>query len=203
MGERRRQELDRRGQILEAALQVFGERGFHKATIKEIAREADIKSSALIYWYFEDKDDLLHTVMAEFSPLLQQVIDPNALMDRPPDEVLPLIAKALLDSYDDPALVQLLRVALSESVLNPEASNYFLRDVQKMVFGFFIAYLKHQIQLGRLRWHDPQSAARSFFGTLVIYILSREVFPHFKEGLPDREQYVNEVAGIFLDGLRA
>ena len=35
------------------------------------------------------------------------------------------------------------------------------------------------------------------------YIPSREVFPHFKEGLPDREQYVNEVAGIFLDGLRA
>jgi AcrR family transcriptional regulator len=187
---------------MEAALRVFAERGFHKATIKEIAREAGIKSSALIYWYFEDKDDLLHTVMAEFSPLLQQVIDPNALMDRSPDEVLPLIAKALLDSYDDPALVQLLRVALSESVLNPEASSYFLRDAQKMVFSFFITYLQHQIELGTLRLHDPQSTARSFFGTLVIYILSREIFPHFKPGLPDKEQYVKDVVGIFLDGLR-
>ena len=187
---------------MEAALRVFAERGFHKATIKEIAREAGIKSSALIYWYFEDKDDLLHTVMAEFSPLLQQVIDPNALMDRSPDEVLPLIAKALLDSYDDPALVQLLRVALSESVLNPEASSYFLRDAQKMVFSFFITYLQHQIELGTLRLHDPQSTARSFFGTLVIYILSREIFPHFKTGLPDKEQYVKDVVGIFLDGLR-
>ena len=187
---------------MEAALRVFAERGFHKATIKEIAREAGIKSSALIYWYFEDKDDLLHTVMAEFSPLLQQVIDPNALMDRSPDEVLPLIAKALLDSYDDPALVQLLRVALSESVLNPEASSYFLRDAQKMVFSFFITYLQHQIELGTLRLHDPQSTARSFFGTLVIYILSREIFPHFKSGLPGKEQYIKDVVGIFLDGLR-
>ena len=198
-----RQERDRRQQIMEAALRAFAERGFHKATIKEIAREAGIKSSALIYWYFEDKDDLLHAVMAEFSPLLQQIIDPNALMDRPPDEVLPLIAKALLDSYDDPALVQLLRVALSESVLNPEASSYFLRNAQKMVFDFFIAYLQHQIELGTLRPHDPQSTARSFFGTLVIYILSREIFPHFKTDLPDKEQYVKDVVGIFLDGLRA
>jgi AcrR family transcriptional regulator len=48
MSERRRPEPDRRGQILEAALRVFAERGFHKARIKEIAREAGIKSPALI-----------------------------------------------------------------------------------------------------------------------------------------------------------
>ncbi len=201
MGERRRLEPDRRGQILEAALRVFAERGFHKATIKEIAREAGIKSSALIYWYFEDKDDLFQAVMAEFSPLVQQVADPAALMDCPPEEVLPLIAKAHLDSFDDPAAVQLLRVTLSESALNPETSNHFMRSAQKTVLGFFVAYLQHQVELGRLRPHDLQSAARSFFGTLVIYVLSREIFPHFKEGLPDREQYVKEVVGIFLDGL--
>jgi hypothetical protein len=76
-----------------------------------------------------------------------------------------------------------------------------VRSAQKTVLGFFVAYLQHQVELGRLRLHDPQSAARSFFGTLVIYVLSREIFPHFKEGLPDKEQYVKEVVGIFLDGL--
>ena len=186
-----------------AALRVFAERGFHKATIKEIAREAGIRSSALIYWYFEDKDDLFQSVMAEFSPLVRQIADPAALMERPPEEVLPLIANAHLGSFDDPAVVRMLRISLSDAALNPEASNYFLRNAQKAILGFFVAYLRRQVELGRLRLHDPQSAARSFFGTLVIYILSREIFPHFKEDLPDREQYVKEVVGIFLDGLRA
>lgn len=203
MDEQRRQEPDRRGQILEAALRVFAERGFHRATIKEIAREAGIKSSALIYWYFEDKADLFRAVLAEFSPLVRQVADPVALMDRPPEEVLPLLAKAHLDSFDDPVVVRLLRISLSDAALNQEAGSEFFGGAHRMVLDFFVAYLQRQIELGRLRLHDPQTSARSFFGNLIIYILSREIFPPLKAGLPDKEQYIKNVAEIFLDGLRA
>jgi AcrR family transcriptional regulator len=203
LSERRRVEPERRAQILEAASRVFAERGFHRATIKEIAREAGIKSSALIYWYFEDKDHLFQSVMAEFSPLARRLADPGALMDLPPEEVLSLLARAHLDSFDDPVVVQLLRVTLSESARDPEASDHFLREIQRTVLDFFVTYLQHQVELGRLKPHNPQSIARSFFGTVVIYILSREIFPHFKAGLPEKEQYVKDVVAIFLDGLRA
>ncbi len=184
-------------------MRVFAERGFHRATIKEIAREAGIKSSALIYWYFEDKDDLFRAVLAEFSPLVRQLADSAELMDRPPEEVLSLLARAHLDSYDDPAVVRLLRISLSEAALNPETNSHFLEETQKVVLGFFVAYLKRQVELGSLRPHDPQSSARSFFGPLIVYILSREIFPHLKEGLPAREQYIKDVVGIFLNGLSA
>ncbi len=203
MGEQRRQEADRRGWILEAALRVFAERGFHRATIKEIAREAGIKSSALIYWYFEDKDDLFRAVLTEFSPLVRLAADPGALMDRPPEEVLPMLAAAHLDSFDDPAVVRLLRISLSESALNPGADEGFIEGLQKMVLGFFVAYLQRQVELGRLRPHDPQTSARAFFGPLVIYLLGREVFLHLGDGLPDKEQYVKNAVDIFLNGLRA
>lgn len=201
MGEQRRQESDRRGQILEAGLRVFAERGFHRATIKEIAREAGIKSSALIYWYFEDKDDLFRAVLAESSPLVRLAADPVALMDRPPGEVLPMLAKAHLDSFDDPAVVRLLRISLSEAALNPGAGDGFIEGLQEMVLGFFVAYLRRQVELGRLRSHDPQSSARAFFGPLVLYLLGREVFLHLGDGLPDKEQYVKNVVDIFLNGL--
>ncbi len=203
MGERHWREGDRRRQILEAALRVFAERGFHKATVKEIAREAGIKSSALIYWYFEDKDDLFRVVLAEFSPLARLAADPASLMERPPEEVLPMLAGAHLDSFDDPAVVRLLRISLSESALNPGTSSGFIEGLQKMVLGFFVAYLQRQVELGRLEPHDPQSSARAFFGPLVVYILGREVFLTLKDGLPEKEQYVKDVVGIFLDGLRA
>jgi AcrR family transcriptional regulator len=188
---------------LEAALRVFAERGFHRATIKEITREAGIKSSALIYWYFEDKDDLFRAVLTEFSPLARRIADPAALMDRPPEEVLPMLAKAHLDTFDDPVVVRLLRISLSEAALDQEAGNEFFGGAQKMVLDFFVAYFQRQIELGRLRLHDPQSSARSFFGDMIIYVLSREVFPQLKTDLPDKEQYVKYIVEVFLEGLRA
>ena len=48
----------RREQVLEAATKVFAEKGFHKATIKQIAGEAGV-ADGTIYNYFADKTDLL------------------------------------------------------------------------------------------------------------------------------------------------
>ena len=44
------EEVDRRGQILDAAFEEFSEKGFKGATIKSIARAAGLQSPALIYW---------------------------------------------------------------------------------------------------------------------------------------------------------
>ena len=43
--------------ILEAALTVFGEKGYHNATIAEIAEEAGI-GKGTVYWYFSSKEEL-------------------------------------------------------------------------------------------------------------------------------------------------
>ncbi|MBE9508961.1 MAG: helix-turn-helix transcriptional regulator, partial [Chloroflexi bacterium] len=48
----------RRAQILNAAATVFAEKGFHRATTREIARVADV-SEGTIYNYFDSKEDLL------------------------------------------------------------------------------------------------------------------------------------------------
>src|SRR5213080_5140173 len=48
---------DRRAAILDAALQIFSSRGYHAASIDEIAQEAGI-SKALIYEHFPSKRDL-------------------------------------------------------------------------------------------------------------------------------------------------
>src|SRR2546421_9968058 len=52
----------RRKQILDAATQVFAEKGFHRATIKEIARVAGI-ADGTIYTYFPSKDEVLLAVL--------------------------------------------------------------------------------------------------------------------------------------------
>ncbi len=54
----------RKEQILEAAGKVFAKKGFHEATISEIAREAGL-SDATIYEYFSTKEELLFSIPRE------------------------------------------------------------------------------------------------------------------------------------------
>src|ERR1700752_2804202 len=49
---------DKRARILDAAIKTFAERGFHSATVAEIARAAGV-ADGTIYLYFKGKDDLL------------------------------------------------------------------------------------------------------------------------------------------------
>src|SRR5256885_5281732 len=52
----------RRNQILDAATQVFAEKGFYRATIKDIARVAGI-ADGTIYTYFASKTDVLLAIL--------------------------------------------------------------------------------------------------------------------------------------------
>jgi AcrR family transcriptional regulator len=53
-----------RTRILQAARRVFGERGFHAASIEEIADEAGLSNGA-IYYNFESKGDLFFALLEE------------------------------------------------------------------------------------------------------------------------------------------
>jgi TetR/AcrR family fatty acid metabolism transcriptional regulator len=49
---------DKYQRILEAAVRVFAENGYHESTISQIAREAGV-ADGTIYLYFKSKDDIL------------------------------------------------------------------------------------------------------------------------------------------------
>ncbi|MGH3148366.1 MAG: TetR/AcrR family transcriptional regulator, partial [Rubrobacter sp.] len=161
---------DRRREILEAASRVFSEKGYGGASMRAIAREAGVKQP-LIYWYFEGKEDLFGAVVSGLPGLVGRSGNPEAMMDRPPEEVLASVAKAELDSYDDPRVVRLLRLVFAESALEPATSARMVGELQTRVLDFLVAYLGRQIELGRVRAHDTQSSARSFFGAVIFYFL--------------------------------
>lgn len=53
---------ERRQQILEAALTVFSQKGFHTANVSDVAAQAGV-SQGTIYWYFDSKDDLFQAAL--------------------------------------------------------------------------------------------------------------------------------------------
>jgi len=66
-----------RNQLLDAAEEVFGRRGFHDASIKEIAELAEF-SVGSVYSFFANKDDLFRQLFArrgdEYMPQMRQLL---------------------------------------------------------------------------------------------------------------------------------
>ena len=193
--------MERRQQILAAARRAFAKEGFHRTTIKKIALEAGLKSPSLVYWYFENKKKLFQAMVEELSPVLTQLPNFWERIDDPPEDMLLLVARSYLSTFDNPEVRLLFRIFLSEAPRVPETANN-LAEKMVLVLNFIITYLEHQIDMDRLRPHDTQSSARSFMGSLVIYLLGREIFLPLRAGLPAQEIYVREMVDIFLKGLR-
>jgi TetR/AcrR family transcriptional regulator len=193
----------RRAQILDAALHVMADRGFRGASIKRIAERAGLKSPALIYWYFKDKQALFEAMLEEMAPFLAVVADSEHMLDEPPEQVLPRLIDGFLRTVQQPVVGRFVRILLSEAARHPSVATFFAKRGPLVVLNFLERYLSRQIELGRLRPHDPRAGARAFMGMLVVYVIGREVFPAIGAGFPKAELYGQEVTAIFLNGLRA
>jgi AcrR family transcriptional regulator len=196
-------EADRRQQIIEAALQVFSTKGFHKATNKDIAEAAGGISPGLIYHYFKDKQDLFFSILQERMPIVRLVDHSEQLMELPPREGLALIGRAYLSALKQPGTIAVMRILMSEATRFPQVADMIYRVAISRVFATVSRYLELQIERGALRPHDPQIAARSFVGMFVAHILLRELFHQPSAVAVDDNDVVATAVGIFLHGLDA
>ena len=99
---------DKRKLILEAAIRVFAEHGYHGARVGDIAEDAGV-AHGLLYHYFASKDDVLRTIFLENWGALIARFRAVEASDEPAPEKLEGIAKILLRTWrNDPALVTVM-----------------------------------------------------------------------------------------------
>lgn len=71
-----------RSQLLDAAEEVFGRKGFHETTLKEVAELAEF-SVGSVYSFFESKDDLFRQIFVrrgeEFMPAMHELLDDTSV----------------------------------------------------------------------------------------------------------------------------
>src|SRR6266568_3666717 len=115
----------RRAQIVDAALHVMAEHGFRGASIKRIAQRAGLKSPALIYWYFKDKQALFEAMLDEMAPFLAVVAAAEHLLNEPPERVLRRIVDGFLRTVQQPVVGRFVRILLSEAARHPSVATFF------------------------------------------------------------------------------
>ena len=99
---------DKRTRILDAAIRVFAQHGYHEARVGDIAEDAGV-AHGLLYHYFASKDDVLRTIFVENWGQLIARFRAVEGADEPAGEKLEGIAKILLRTWrNDPALVTVM-----------------------------------------------------------------------------------------------
>jgi AcrR family transcriptional regulator len=99
---------DKRTRILDAAIRVFAQHGYHEARVGDIAEDAGV-AHGLLYHYFASKDDVLRTIFVENWGQLIARFRVVELSSEPAGEKLEGIAKILLRTWrNDPALVTVM-----------------------------------------------------------------------------------------------
>ena len=191
----------RRQQIIDGALQVFASKGFEKATNKDIAAASEINSPGLIYHYFKDKHDLFRQVLEHRIPMLQLLSHSEEMMALPPREALTVFASTFLKVVDNPKAIALTKLMLSESIRHPIVAQMLNSIGPGRGFAFLTDYLAKQMDAGVLKKMDTGAAARCFVGSLIAFILTREVFPQPDAQTLEPETMVKTVVEVFLQGM--
>jgi AcrR family transcriptional regulator len=76
-GIREQKKQQTRAAIMQAAIKLFGKKGFEKTSIEELAREAGI-GKGTVYSYFQTKSDILHAFCEDELVCLHQELTSNA-----------------------------------------------------------------------------------------------------------------------------
>ena len=179
---------ERRERIIQAAIRLFSEVGFHGSTTKALARKAGI-SEALLFRHFPDKNSLYEAILQ--NKMGEQL--PFFLNDLPehkgPEAVLRLIAHRVAGRNEEDHTF--LRLLLFSSLENHALSKIFFRKRTLPIVDFLTEYFRKAVKGGLMRKVDPRATAFAFMAMVTGYVQTRIIFK-----IPE---IVRKPAGEWLD----
>lgn len=197
------EKIDRRKQIQEAAIRVFAQKGYAGSSNGDIAREAGLKSAALIYHYFPSKLELLRSIVSEYSPAGQLESRKQLLYMQPPEVGLYAIGKAFFHQVTLPEARPITRIVLGEALRSEEFSKSFAAFGPMRMLNVVAGYMEILMEKGHIKKMDPVAAARSFMGPFIATMFLQVIWTHETESIGDHQALIRQYVDTFLNGARA
>ena len=198
----RRLPEERPRQILDAALQVFGERGLAGARLDDIARRAGV-SKGTIYLYFPNKEELFREVVrAIVVDRLRQAAAQAGEGD--PVDALKRYLRAHWDFVRSPEFQTIFRLVTGELHNFPDLAEFYGREVVRPANELLAGMIRRGIDRGDFRRVDPALAARFLSSTTITHstwCARRNVFKLLTD-VTD-EQVFDGLSDFFFHAIRA
>jgi TetR/AcrR family fatty acid metabolism transcriptional regulator len=192
--------VDRRRQILDAAIRVFAREGFNDCRVSDIAREAEV-AYGLVYHYFDSKDQVLNELFVERWSLLLAAIEETDAREIPAREKLDAAARFIIESYrHDPELMKVIIIEVTR------AANSFTRTHLpeiRQAYALIAKIVRDAQEAGEFRKDvDPEFASMWFYGA-IEQLLTGWVFEIIPDGVSDFDRAREMVVETICHGLEA
>ena len=164
---------ERRHQILDAALHVFGEDSYHGSSMAAVAKKAKI-SKGLIYNYFKSKEEILISIVTDvFTEVMDHLdLDPSVVLDR--DGFINVIEKSVDEVVKNP---QRWKLYMSLS-FQPDVTPILMEQMMPKIQPFMVQMTNYFVSKGH---EDPMTVMRYFSamldGVQMHILMDPENFP--------------------------
>jgi TetR/AcrR family fatty acid metabolism transcriptional regulator len=190
--------IDKRRQILDAAIRVFARQGFHSTRVSDIADEAGV-AYGLVYHYFRSKDEVLNELFNERWSLLLTAIEEADREGASPRAKLEAVAGFIVDSYrHDPELMKVIIVEVTRAANSfgrthlPEIRRAYDSIAKIVADGQAAGIFRRDI--------DANFASMSFYGA-IEQLLSGWIFEVIPAADSDFDQAKTLLVTTICDGL--
>lgn len=191
--------VQRRDEILAAALQVLEEHGYRGASTLSIARRARTSKETLYNW-FGSKQGLFEALVSSCAESIDSELSEAAgEVALPAEEVLYRLASAILHSSTSGRAIVIAQAAISESRNSPEFGTILFNETRTKLWSRFAGHVERWRAVGLVAVDDPDAACETFFGLVVGDLLLRRLLGIEPPTSPDEiERRARRAAAQFL-----
>lgn len=191
--------------ILQAAIQVFSQKGFSASTTSEIAKNAGI-AEGTIFRYYKTKKDILRSILIQLINLISGKLVMEGIekiFNDAQDKDLRSLFKELL--YDRLRLAEMvtpmLRVVITEAIYHEDVREAIYKNIITRAIGSFTVFHQKMIEQGLIR-SDVSSTAvlRSIIGSMAT-LLGQKILFGDKMDEKSFETEVENAIDILICGL--
>ncbi len=188
---------DHMGRILDAAAEIFLEKGYEETSTADIARRAKVSKREL-YSNFSDKRDILAAVITKLQARIQAETNVSWSSTEDLRAVLTKAGTQILEFINSEMFGKLFRIVAAESFRDPVSAQTFYLLGPRSGRESTAAFIKRHMKTGNLRKADSLQAADDFLDLVISSrFLTAVVLGQTQEALEPRS-HVRHAVDIFL-----
>lgn len=190
-------------EILEAALAVFGELGFARTRLEEVARRAGV-SKGTLYLYFDSKDSLFRAmVQAKIDRTIAAAEELARTWEGSTEELLRHFIQRYWEAMNKTQHCQMARLVTSELNNFPELARFYYRSVILRVRQLIESILRRGAERGEFRTVDTVAAARALQSMCVHLAQMLAYFHQYDPAPTSPDEMLRGITDLYLHGVLA
>lgn len=188
-------------ELLEAALDLFVERGYAGTRLDDVAAQAGV-SKGTLYLYFTNKEELFKAVVRE--NLFPVLTEAEEIIDQHEGTSAELFRQFIMKWWEkigDTKLSGITKLMIAESGNFPEVTQFYHDEVISRSNAIIVRMLERGIARGEFRPIDTANAHRVICAPIIMLMMWKHSFgPCQAEPISPR-QYLECFSDLLLRGL--